>query len=270
MRCSPPSLLLLALLSLTISSCGGSSSGGTPVNSQSYPNLAGNWSIILIPGNPLVFGPILGGSMTNTSGSVTGTLHVNNSDCFQATQDVSVTGTVTPAGAVALTSAAVGGQTLSMTGYAAVNLGNGAAGGVTGIFNGSYAFSGGCANGENGTFAGTMMPPVDGVYAGSFQSVSGQNIGVSLNVTQAGPNADGEFSISGTATFTGSPCFSTAAIAASTIDGEFIDATVTGSNGTMEFTGEILDTVPTLIGGTYHVTAGACTGDTGGGNLTKS
>lgn len=267
MRCRR-SFVFLCALPLLMSGCGGSPGSGS--SAPTYDNLTGNWSLILIPSNPLVVWPLPGGYLMNTNGAVSGTLHMNNSSCYSLTADIPVTGTLTSTGNIDLTSAAVGGQTLSITGVAIVFTIPPATETI-GTINGTYTISGGCADGQNGRVDGRLIPPVNGVYTGTFESVSGQNIGVSLNVSQAGPNADGEFSVSGPVTFTGSPCFTTGSITSSTIFGDYIDVTISASNnGTMEFTGEILDTVPVEIDGLYKVTAGACAGDSGGGTVTQS
>lgn len=267
MRCSPTSLLipLAALLG-----CGGAPNGLPPASPPSYPNLTGNWNLILVPSNPLVLGPDAGGFITNTNGSVTGILHITDTNCYTAAQDIPVTGTVTSAGILALNSAMVAGQMLSITGIAFVGNGSSATLANLSLIDGNYTFTGGCLNGESGLVVGEMVPPVTGNYAGTLQSASGQSFSVNASTTQEGPNADGEYNISGSVTFTGSPCFSAGTITSSTIFGANIEVTITATNGTMELSGQILPTVPMSIIGSYQVNGGACAGDTGSGTLTGS
>ena len=265
MRCFVAIFLVLPVI---LAGCGGSSSGVLNT-SPVYADLSGNWNFILTPSNQLSFGPILGGYLASANGSVAGTLHANGSSCYPVTQDIPVTGSVTPAGVLTLRSATVAGQILSMSGNAFALTGS-SSDAISGVFSGTYTISGGCAAGENGTVAGTLISPVNGDYAGSLRSDSGLSIGVNFDATQTGPNADGEYGVSGTVSFSGSLCFSTGTITSSTIYGQFIDVTIAASNGgTMQFTGEILDTEPMTIDGLYSMTAGNCAGDLGGGTLTK-
>jgi hypothetical protein len=206
----------------------------------------------------------MGGYLTNTNGAVTGTLHTieQGANCYQIDQAIPITGTITTDGTVSLTSAAVANQIFSVRGDV-----------LGGVLDGTYAISGGCAAGESGTVIGELMPSLTGTYTGTFYPASGAFTGATITVTQSGPNADGEFSLPGTASFSGSPCFTTGTVTSSTVFGEYIQVTIgTDKGGVVQFTGlaAAVGSDDIFIDGSYAVTAGTCAGDTGSGVLNSS
>lgn len=239
--------------------CGGSGSvptGNTTPLAPQYPSIAGNWSLTAAS-QVFVQNTLIGGYISNAGGSVSGTLHLLNSPCYSLTTDVPVSGTITTAGIFSVTSSQVAGQTISVSGVIS--------GGT--LSSGSYAITGGCANGDKGTVAGYIVPPFTNSYSGTFVSDS-TSIGVTVTTTQSGPTSDGTYQVSGSATFSGSPCFSSGTITASAIAGGYIDVTITASNGgVIEFIGEITDSTGKTIVGSYDVTAGLCVGNSGTGSL---
>jgi hypothetical protein len=268
MRCNV-STLFFFLLSAFVSGCGGSAT--TTSSPIAYPNFAGNWNIFVVPSNPQVGSISFGGSITNSSGSASGMLHAQGSACYPISQDVPVSGSLTPLGNVTLTSTAVAGQTLTITA-----LSNSVYVPATNpqVMFGNFTISGGCADGESGTVNGLVAPSLNGVYAGTFQTVTGSTFGASISLLQGGPNVDGQYSVSGSVVFTGSPCFSTGAIASSTIFGDYSDVTInTNDGGTMEFRGITFSPITTpmsILVEYYRITGGACDGQTGGGQITAS
>jgi hypothetical protein len=226
--------------------------------------MTGNWTLIgesQVIGNPW----LAGGYLTNTNGSVSGTIHMLNSSCYLLSQDIPVTGTVTTAsittaGTISLTSSSVSGQGISVKGTIA-------AGGSEEVLEGSYTIAGGCAAGDKGTVEGMTVPSYTNTYSGTFVSVSKISVPVSMTIAQTGPNSDGIYQATGSANFTGSNCFSTATISSSEILGDYMAITMaTNSGGSVSFIGEVVDTNGTLAGN-YQVTAGTCVGDYGTGTL---
>jgi hypothetical protein len=65
---------------------------------------------------------------------------------------------------------------------------------------------------DQGTMSGVLIAPVKGTYAGTVVSAyTGLSMGVTTTLNQtAGPDAFGELELTGPATFTGAPCFTTA------------------------------------------------------------
>lgn len=241
------------------SGCGGSgtssTSSSTPPPPQ-YPSITGNWSLTAAS-TVVVQNTLIGGYLTSTGKSVSGTLHVLNSPCYSLTTDVPITGTVTTAGVLTATSAQVSSQTISVSGT--IN-------GDT-LSSGSYTIAGGCANGDKGTVTGYIAPPFTNTYSGTFSS-GVYNITMSVTTTQSGPTADGIYQVGGTATFSGSPCFSSGTITSSAVAGGYIAVVITATNGgVIDFAGEITDSTGKTISGTYEVTAGTCAGNSGNVSL---
>lgn len=260
MRCVLRAFFFAPLLSL-ICACGRTS--GTPpgISPTSYPSLNGNWMVLAGSSvTDTIYG--LGGSITSADGSVTATLHVippSASSCYQSGQEIPFTGTVTGTGAIALTSGAVGGQTISITGITA----NGS------LLSGTFKIAGGCAGGDSGNVTGLTEPSYSGEYTGALQTGAPNPVGVTATLTQADANADGEFGISGTALFSGSPCFTTGTITSGVAYGNYIQVTMeTDKSSTVQLTGlSIAEPQVITISGIYQVTSGPCAGDSGAGTL---
>jgi len=251
-----PLLVSLALLSALLIGCGGSSGTTTPVvPSSPYPNLAGNWTLTA-DSNVTGAQYQLGGYMTNTGASVTATFHVYpfaESNCYPSEEEIPFTGTVTTSGAISLTSGSVANQTITMAGSIS--------GGSS--FTATYEIAGGCAAGDAGLVLASAEPSYTGDYTGTLQPLSGSDVNVSVNMVQSGPNAGGEYSVSGTAQFSGTSCFTTGTITSSTIFGEYVQfAMSTDNGGAGEFIGAAIN-IPgsTTIGGEFQVTAGSCAGN---------
>jgi len=256
-------LLSLALLLAPVAGCGGSSSGTTPVNPpQTYPTLSGNWTVSATS-NLTGATYLLGGSITDSGATVTATLQAlpDESGCLPTGQPIPFTGSVTTSGAISLTSAVVASQTISISGS---TLGSG-------LITGTYRIAGGCAAGDSGTIEALVEPSFTGTYTGTMQPTSGTSVDVSATIVQAGPNADGEFGVTGTVEFSGSSCFTSGTITSSTVLGEYIQATMsTDKGGSVQITALGI-AVPqvTEIEGAYQVTAGPCAGASGTVNVTS-
>jgi hypothetical protein len=245
----------------------GCSSGSSPnpptpptPPAPTYPAITGNWSLTAttsVPGQNIQIGTYL----TNSSGTVSGTLHILNSECYALTQDIPVTGTISTVGALSITSSAVASQIIT------------ASGSISGstLSSGSYSIAGGCAAGGKGTITGFIAPAFTNTYTGSFTSVSKLVIGTTVTTVQAGPDSDGLYSVTGTATFSNSPCFSTGTISQSAVAGSYLAVTIaTDNGGTVVFAGYYTDSTGATITGDYQVTSGACSGDSGTGSLSHN
>lgn len=251
-------LFLLAFITTICCGCGGSSSmTGTGTPASNYPSIAGNWSLI---GDSQVIGGgwLAGGSLTNTNGTASGVIHILDSACFQLTQDIPFTGTISTTGVVSFTSTPVSSQVVSVTGTI-VTAGN------EEVLTGSYSVVGGCANGDKGTVIGVTVATLTNTYSGTIVSASKISVPVTMTIAQTGPNSDGFFLITGSATFTGSTCFSTGTISSSEVAGDYTEAVLTtDKGGSVNFIGGV--TGNTIVG-IYRVTAGTCAGDTGSVNV---
>jgi hypothetical protein len=242
--------ILVLVLSVFAVGCGG---GG----SSSYPDINGNWSLSGVSQFGLHW--FAGGHLSNADGSVTGTIHMLNSGCFNINSDVPFSGTISKSGTISLTSSPIANQVITVTGT------------MTGsTLSGNYTISGGCSSGDKGTANGFSVPPFSNTYSGSFLSVSGISVPVKLALTQTNDaDAHGLYQVSGTTTFT-SKCFTTGKITASAVAGGYMDVIVSTDNGGMvQFVGEVTDPTAKTIAGSYWVTSGVCAGDYGSGSVSR-
>ncbi len=267
-------LLICIVLSVVISGCGGGSPGSsaTPLAIQS-----GNWSIsgTSTAGNGSF---VLGGSLSQTGNNISGIMHFfsANAACFNSADDIPFSGTITGQ-KVTLTSPSVAGEMLTVN-----------ATGSSMALSGSYSIipSPGVttcigAVTDQGMFTGSLVPSISGTWHGSLVSIltPGTPIGVTANITQSStPDAHGFFPVTGTLTFTGSPCFTSGDIQStvlpSNLAGSQLALTiVTNDTPTAGLTSlsAALD-VPSAgnsMTGSYVVRQGSCAVDAGSAHVTK-
>jgi hypothetical protein len=253
-------LCLCVYLMTLLCGCGSSSSGGSVT-----PTLNDNWEISALS---LTTGTTysVGGELSTSGSTVTGIMHVL-SPCFMfngnVLYDVPVTGTVSSAGALTLISTAVASQKISMSGQWHAGV----------ISSGTYSISGGCANGDHGTITGFPVSAFNRSYNGTFVSavVPSIRIGTTVSLSQSSTaDSDGIYHVTGTATFTGSPCFSSGTIATSLVVGSYIQVKITTSNGVVNYWGTVTNSNGNTINGQYSITGGTCNGDSGLGIATRS
>lgn len=254
------SFIAVMLLCFAFSGCGGGSSSSNPPGST-FTITSGNWDFGAASNSGAQF--IIGGIVTQSGSNIVGTLRVINSACFDITVPVPVTGNVSGQTAT-VTSASVAGQIISATLTGSAN-----------ALTGTYIVTGtGCAAGDKGTLSGSLVPSISGTWAGTFVSsaIGNPQIGVTSPITEGSFDATGIFTLTGTAAFSGSPCFSTGTFATgSGMAGRVSDVIIKNNDGsTAEFVGLMTNpAAPTQMTGTYTVTGGLCDGDSGTGTLTK-
>jgi hypothetical protein len=229
---------------------------------------SGNWDLALTPskgGNAgeTASGSIAQGTMAYTDGDFTTSVLLVNASCFATTPVVPLQGFVNPSGtSLSLDSFIVNGQFLSFT-TTVSNSGS--------TLQGSYTVSGGCADGEKGSIKGTRISTVVGSYVGSLTGGTARSIQAALNQSTQ-PNGDGNFLLSGKATFTGFSCFSSGSIvmpgsgvvSGSSLRAKFVTDEAAGSS--VLVTGKTA-TAADQIAVTYQVNGGACNGQTGSGTI---
>jgi hypothetical protein len=260
--CASPCKRLAVLCILILASGCGSTPAPTSTSTAAptYPAITGNWSISAASQISLQT-YLMGGYITNTNGSVSGTIHVLNSPCYSITEDVPITGTVSTSGTVTATSPAVANQVITIGGTI-----------TSTVFTaGTYAITGGCATGDHGSVSGYSVASYSHAYIGSFISTPTHiNIVPTIIATQNGPDSDGFYHVTGTASFSGSPCFTSGTLAASAIAGPYMSITITTNNGTVTFAGYATDSTGKTITGTYSIAGGTCSGDYGTGSVSDS
>ena len=107
-------------------------------------------------------------------------------------------------------------------------------------------------------------PPLNvaGTWSGTWASSRGSGGTVQAVISQSGT------SLSGTATVTGSPCFTSGSISGSVSGNNVAFGVLFGGGQQANFSAAV-GSGGTSMSGTYSVSGGACSGDTGSFNLTK-
>jgi hypothetical protein len=205
--------------------------------------------------------PQFAGTLTQTDSTISGVLHVSNSSCFDWASDIPVAGTMS-GNTVTLTANSVAGENITITGAA-----NSA--GITG----SYSISGGCADGDYGTIAAVLVPPASGNWSGTYTS-NGTSQPATGTFAQDVPNADGFSPLSGTITFSGSPCFTSGTLEAgqSWSLGNIVQAVVAMSDGSqLTLNGFITDASTNANNMTVNISisGGSCAGQSGSVTFTR-
>ncbi|HTS35618.1 MAG TPA: choice-of-anchor D domain-containing protein [Candidatus Solibacter sp.] len=251
---------LAVALSLTLSSCGGSSSGSH--SPQGPPQIAGNWQFAMATtGTSFVASPLQGGFLLQQNGSITGQIALSivlpssnggaNIICNSGTAQV--TGTMSGQG-ISLT-ASVGSldqngnpitQTITLSG-GSLSSDN------QSIQKGTYSVSAGFANvngqlmpcglaEDAGSWSAILVPPLTGAFEGFFHSTtsasfSNQDFAVSGTFTQGANVGASSATVTGTINFidpvtqlTDYPCLATASLNG-TITGNTVLLQIFSTNG---------------------------------------
>lgn len=245
----------LSMASMVLLSCGSSTtnsgSGGGPGDAMF--DIKGNWQIITT-------------SQSGASGGAGGV--------FQGYfQNNSFTGTLSNLQPACASSAALNGNvnrthvtfSLNENGQSLNFDGSISA---TGQLNGTYtSSSGGCTNGDSGTWTATRIPAVTGNWSGTLTPDASGQLAFQLAGTL---NQDLKGNVSGSANVTGSGCFS--ALALSTpmpIAGQKLVIMGQDQGGSaMRLTGQV-DPTGSSMTVDYVVTGGTCNAQTGTGTLKK-
>jgi hypothetical protein len=261
--------ILSYLLVSAILGCGSTTMTNPPGNS---PTLNGSFSFIAgsqkAGTNIFTFG---GPIQTDSSGHVTANFGVTSvgstNTCFPAGSAGSFTGTLSPQGQLSLTSVAINGQTISVSGTVGTDPNNPFLGKP------SYTITGGCLGGDNGTlFVSNLLT---GSFTGSFLATGGL-VGVTVTFGPPGlPNADTSFPLTGTATFSntaGCGGFATGTITSGAEPGLLAAFTMATNlaGTTISFTGGTQEAASLQFTGSFSITGGPCSGSHGQVTLTKT
>jgi hypothetical protein len=254
-------LALLAASVLCLSGCSSPNAAGPGPT----PNtLAGNWSFA----GTATTGPNLqiGAYVMNSSGAVTGTMHVtNNTSCYPITTgapvDVPFTGTFnSTTDAISMTSSAVSSQVITINGTTNSSTNT--------LASGTYSIAGGCANGDAGTITGNQDSSLTNNYSGSLTTPA---VTFTAPLFEQGPDTHGNFSLSvispASINFSTNACFTFGLPNGATyVTGNYVYITmINNDNSTLTFTGAATDNTGKTITGTYTISGGTggCNGDSG-------
>jgi hypothetical protein len=226
----------LGVLLVVLSACGG---GG---NSSTAPvNMAGNWQFT---GNSITFGYVFNatGQVNQTGSSISGTLSLSGSPCAQ-TADFS--GTIN--GSSLSVTANESGQNVSFTGTVSAD-GN--------SLSGKYAAPpGGCTNGDAGTWSGSRVSVLNGLFRGTLAAQNGLPANVIAEFKD-----DGGY-VTGTATLTNSLCFQSLNLTG-TVSGENVELQSTEETQSLTLRGTF-DLENKSLALNYSVLGGSCAGESG-------
>jgi hypothetical protein len=226
---------------------------------------SGNYSLTAtdqVSGKIMIIGGLLTG---DSSGNVTGAMHVANSSCFDIQKDVVVfSGSISSAGAFTANSSPVNSQVISFTATISTDR--------TSITAGTFTITGGSCTGEHGTLSGFPLASLTANYNGTFNSGSNTITVSSSPLTQStSADAQGLFHLTGTLTFSSSTCgLASATIQTSLVAGQIVELTLSGSDGlsTITFSGQAADKTGTNITGLFSIAGGVCAGQSGTATLT--
>lgn len=243
-----------------LSGCGGTV--GTSLGQNSSISLTGNWQLVATATNGTpAFSNFAGFINQPLNGGLTAVFQVEPGTCYLGATTVPTSGTVTGTD-VSLSSFSVNGQYIYIT--STVNATNDQ-------LTGTYQINGGCANGGTGTITGTRYAPLSGTYKGMLGSSSRT---ATLSLTQGAlGNGSGYSPVTGSATFSGISCFTTATLGANdgTVLGSAAQLTFTATDGeTVTLIGSINPVADSLSISSGTVSGGACSGPLGTGALAQS
>jgi hypothetical protein len=250
---------LLVVLCWVPLGCGGGSTGNTGVNGTA--SLSGNWQLT---SNSTVFSGTTGNisaSLATSGTAVIGIAHIS-SPCYQYFTDVPLSGQIQGNGTFTISSGSVNSQILTITG---TSLGSS-------ISSGAYSIAGGCGAGDKGTVSGYTLAALTGTYSGTISTGLGSSVQVVAQLTQSttANSVSGYYAATGSATFSGSPCYTQGTIASSSLGvlgNEFgINFTTPGSSpSTVSMAGIFDAAAKTITVQSYY--GGVC-GGSGTGTLT--
>jgi hypothetical protein len=223
--------------------------------------LAGNWTFT--PTNNAAVSLNLGFTQ-GAYETVSAVARLNGDSCAGPSTDIVLSGSVSGANQMTLVSSPFNGTTLTLKGAVAAS-GNAMA-------NASWSFAGGNCNPlGTATVTATNFSTIGGTYSGTFVDGSGTQLPVSAFLQQTTqPDSNGQFSLSGTATFPSNGCFVQQPALTSSL--------VTGSNLTMTYTDAASGAILTASGtfnsaatqltvANWSIAGGLCNGDSGTGSL---
>jgi len=222
--------------------------------------LTGNWSFANSSNVVLNLGFTQGSYETVSAvGRLVGT------SCAGADTDILLTGSVDGNNNATLISSAFGGTTLTIKGQVAAN--------GKGMAATTWAFAGGqCASLGTANVTATNYNTIGGTYVGTFLDSNNNSMGVSAFLQQTTqPDENGQFSVSGTATFPANGCFTEQpTVTSSLVTGDSLQMTYTdpGSGAVLTASGTFNSAATVLTIANWTIVGGTCNGDAGTGTLT--
>jgi hypothetical protein len=233
------------------------------------PQVSGNWSFRISQEANATNGVALNAGFNSSGSQASGVAHIVDSSCADPKANIRLGGSVESDNQLTLTSQVFDGTMLSITGQLSADRRN--------LSHVKYTFTGGAcgaALGEGDTF-GTRYANISGSYTGNFTDAQADQIPVVADLTQTTQaDSNGQFHLSGSATFPNSTCFpSQPIITDSLVTGSSLSTTYSATNNgqtaTITATGTFNSDATQLTMTSWTVTGGECDGMTGTGLLSK-
>jgi len=223
--------------------------------------LAGNWA----------FTPTSNATVSMNLGftqgayeTVSAVARLNGASCISSSTDIVLSGSVSAANQMTLISSPFSGTTLTLKGAVSAD-------GKT-IANATWSFAGGgCNSLGTATVTATNYATIGGTYKGTFLDGSGDQLPVSAFLQQTTqPDLNGQFSLSGSATFPTNTCFvQQPTVTSSLVTGSQLTMTYSdpGSGAVLTASGSFNSAATELTIASWHIAGGPCDGDAGTGSL---
>jgi hypothetical protein len=195
--------------------------------------------------------------------SLTAIAHLSGASCVSSTTGISFSGSIDANNNLVLTSAPFNGNTLSVKGQLAAD--------GKSISAANWSFAGGnCASLGSGTVSAMAYAQINGTYTGTFVDADSNQLAVSATLTQTTqPDENGQFHLSGSATFPNNPCFTASVVTDSQVTGSSLSTTYTEGGASITATGTFNSDATELTVTNWQVSGGLCDGDSGTGLLTE-
>jgi hypothetical protein len=247
---------LLGTLALALTGCGGIAKAKP--ESANTALAQGNWSVAAVSSHPSTGTFHVGGNLAQSGNTLSGTMYVVGSLCFDVSQPISLTGTINGQ-EVTLASTEINGQVFSIAAIATTES----------ALNGTYTITGGCGNGDSGTADANAAPSISGTWGGYLVGSGGSQVALNIELTQNPvASADGSFALSGDLVDAGSSCSASGTIISAFVAGSYIllnanTVETDGSVGNVSYNNVLLDDSqnPQNMTGTYEVGSGLCADD---------
>ncbi|HEX4038215.1 MAG TPA: hypothetical protein VHX37_09160 [Acidobacteriaceae bacterium] len=225
--------------------------------------LSGNWAFIPATNNAVSLNL---GFTQGAYETVSAVARLNGVSCVGSSTNIQLTGSVNGSNQMTLISSPFSGTILTLKGAVAVN--------GSAIGNATWSFTGGsCASLGTASVNATNYSTIGGTFTGNFLDGSGNQLPVSAFLQQTTqPDSNGQFSLSGTASFPTNTCFvQQPALTSSLVTGSNLSMTYTDPAGgaVLTATGTFNSAATQLTIANWTIAGGACDGDSGTGSLTE-
>jgi hypothetical protein len=250
---------ILSFLSVT-----GCNSSTQLISGHQTTLVSGNWAFTSAASQTTPRALTLNVGFANVSKeTLTAIAHLSGASCVSSTAGITFSGSIDSNNQLVLTSKPFNGNTLTVKGQLAAD--------GKSISGATWSFSGGnCAALGSGAVSAMAYAQINGTYTGTFVDADNNQLAVSATLTQTTqPDENGQFHLSGSATFPNNPCFTAPVVTDSLVTGSSLSTTYTEGAASITATGTFNSSASQLTVTKWQVTGGLCDGDSGTGLLAE-